>query len=228
MCLYGFQAFPSCASGLQRRLPQLGLRCNGGIPCRWFIFSVEVFVEDLAREEFEKPEIVGFDIAGAWGLLGLSCLLCSSVFRVGKVTFGAWGPDVPGLEPWHWVFLAAWVGFMGYMEGYRGFQLGYSRRVVLRALALRSESRLLPRLLAPLSCMGVIYAPRRRLIVAWFIILAVIGIVTVVRFFPQPWRGLIDAGVVVGLTWGLFAMWANIGKVLSGRVVPEPVSRQRR
>jgi hypothetical protein len=27
-----------------------------------------------------------------------------------------------------------------------------------------------------------------------------------VRLLPQPWRGIVDAGVVVGLTWGTISL----------------------
>lgn len=182
-------------------------------------------MEHVVAEELEPSDIDGFDAVGLWGLLGLSALLGSSVYRVSLVALGAWGQDVVPLQAHHWIFLAVWVAFMGYTEGYRGFQLGYSRRVVRRALSLKQEERLLPRLLAPLTCMGIIYASRRRLVSAWSIIVAVVGMVSLVRLFPQPWRGLVDAGVVVGLGWGLLSMWSNMARVLAGGVVPAPVRR---
>ncbi len=185
-------------------------------------------MEDVVAEELEQSERVGLDVVGFWGVLGLSALLGSSVYRVSLVALDAWGDEVAPLQAHHWIFLTVWVLFMGYTEGYRGFQLGYSRRVVLCALSLRHEQRLMPRLLAPLTCMGVIYASRSRLVVAWSVIVAVVGIVSVVRLFPQPWRGLVDAGVVVGLGWGLLAMWSNIIRVLAGGSVPEPVRRRAR
>ena len=35
-------------------------------------------------------------------------------------------------------------------------------------------------------------------------------IVVVVHQFPQPWRGIVDAGVVVGLGWGVVCLWREI------------------
>lgn len=159
-------------------------------------------------------------LAGGWGIIGISLLLTSSVGRVAQVV-------VDGFSyPLTWLHLPAailWVGFMGYTEGYRGFQLGYSRRVVLRAISLESETRLAPRLLAPLTCMGLIFAPWSRLRVSWFVVFAVIGVVSLVRAVPQPWRAIIDAGVVLGLGWGLVAVWVYTARALAGHPVPEPV-----
>ncbi|MYA76383.1 MAG: hypothetical protein F4Y17_01955 [Gemmatimonadetes bacterium] len=31
-------------------------------------------------------------------------------------------------------------------------------------------------------------------------------LIFLIRYLPQPWRGIVDAGVVVGLTWGLVSM----------------------
>ena len=159
-------------------------------------------------------------IAGIWGIVGISLLLTSSVWRVAQVV-------VDGLAyPITLVHLPAavlWMGFMGYTEGYRGFQLGYSRRVVLRALSLQAETRLLPRVLAPLTCMGLIFAPWSRLRVSWFVVLAIVGVVSVVRAIPQPWRAIVDAGVVLGLGWGLVAVWVYTARALAGHSVPEPV-----
>jgi len=34
----------------------------------------------------------------------------------------------------------------------------------------------------------------------------IIGFVIIVKSLPQPWRGILDAGVVVGLTMGCFSI----------------------
>ena len=34
----------------------------------------------------------------------------------------------------------------------------------------------------------------------------VVVLIIGVRMLEQPWRGIVDAGVVVGLTWGLLAI----------------------
>jgi hypothetical protein len=111
-----------------------------------------------------------------------------------------------GLSAWAWLATAAWVGFMAYFEGYRGFQHGFSPRVVNRAVELSRDPGWLRTALAPLYCMSLFSAERRRLIVSWTLIVMIIGLVVGVSQLDQPARGIIDAGVVVGLGWGLAAL----------------------
>jgi len=62
----------------------------------------------------------------------------------------------------HWAALIVSVAYMAYAEGYKGFHLGFAPRVVIRASYLRDNPRLSHILLAPLFCMGYIYATRKR------------------------------------------------------------------
>ena len=124
------------------------------------------------------------------------------------------------LSPAHWTFAIAWTLFMAYSEGYRGFQLRFAPRVVARAWHLRSHPRVLHVLLAPAFCMGYFHASRKRLILSWSITAMIVCIVVCVRLVPQPWRGLVDLGVVVGLSWGCIALLAEtIRAVRSGTEV---------
>ena len=43
-----------------------------------------------------------------------------------------------------------------------------------------------------------------------------------VRSLPQPWRGIIDGGVVLGLIWGLGVIWWLFARYLAGAEVPPP------
>ena len=51
--------------------------------------------------------------------------------------------------------------------------------------------------------MGYFYIQRRRRIVIYMITGSIIAIILAVKWLAQPWRGIVDAGVLVGLTWGL-------------------------
>ncbi len=115
--------------------------------------------------------------------------------------------------PWelnHWVFLSVWIPFMAYSEGYRGFQLRFSPMVVSRAwhLAVRDKPEPWKLLLAPLFAMGFFCASRKRLLTSWLLTVAIVGFVWCARQLPQPWRGLVDIGVVVGLGWGI--VWIGV------------------
>jgi hypothetical protein len=95
---------------------------------------------------------------------------------------------------------------MAYAEGYRGFQKAFSPRVAARALYLKKNPCLLHVLLAPFFCMGFFHASRRRKITSFSVTSGIIVLILLVRLLPQPWRGIIDAGVVVGLAWGLISL----------------------
>ncbi|MEE2828901.1 MAG: hypothetical protein VX498_06920 [Myxococcota bacterium] len=113
------------------------------------------------------------------------------------------------LSPVHWAFAIGWTLFMAYSEGYRGFQLRFAPRVVARAWHLRSHPRPLHVLVAPVFCMGYFHASRKRVLLTWGHTEKIVCIVAFVRLLSQPWRGLVDLGVVVGLSWGCIAILAG-------------------
>ena len=110
------------------------------------------------------------------------------------------------LTTWQWVLLGGWVMFNLYAEGYRGFHRRFSPRVVARAMELGDNPRWFRVLFAAPYCMGLFRAPRRVLITSWVLLFVIMGVVVFVRQLAQPWRGIIDAGVVVGLGAGLLSM----------------------
>jgi hypothetical protein len=138
-----------------------------------------------------------------WGLLGVSLLLGSAVYRLAPLAMDALTHD---LRWYHWLFLAFVLLFMAYAEGYRAFQQGFSPRVAARARYLTNHRNTLHALLAPLFCMGYFHAPKRRRVTSISVTLGIIILIILVRLLPQPWRGIVDAGVVVGLAWGLLSL----------------------
>jgi hypothetical protein len=142
-------------------------------------------------------------LGALWGLSGVLLLLGSAVVRLLPVALNAF--SVP-FHWHHWTALGANILFMAYAEGYRAFQKGFSPRVVARARYLMENPRPVRVVAAPLFCMGFFHATRRRQIASLSVTGGVILLVVLVRWLPQPWRGIIDAGVVVGLAWGLIAL----------------------
>ncbi|MBO85226.1 MAG: hypothetical protein CL927_07695 [Deltaproteobacteria bacterium] len=156
-------------------------------------------------------------LAAAWGVLGVLVLLGSAIFRLSPI---AWSALSGPLQPVQYAFVVGWVLFMAYGEGYRGFQRAFSPRVVARAAWLRHHPTPMRLLLAPAFCMGFFHATRKRLLVSWIITVGVVVLIVGVKFIPDPWRGLVDAGVVVGLSWGLLAIVAwGLGHLV-GRPLP--------
>ena len=160
-----------------------------------------------------KSSLLG-TFGAAWGIIGLSII-------IGRGLFSVW-PYVEELElatftAAHWVGFAVSMAFMGYAEGYKGFQLKFSPRVAARALYLKANATPLRVLFAPLFCMGFFHATRKRKNVAYAITTMVIVLIITVRSLPQPWRGIIDAGVLFGLGWGLLSVWIFCAKAFFGR-----------
>lgn len=152
-------------------------------------------------------------IGAIWGILGLSLLLGSALYRLVP-----YAQDLCGMElNWlHGMALVASLFFMGYAEGYKGFQLKFSPRVAARALYLKQNPTWARVLFAPLFCMGFFHATRKRKIVSYSLTLMIIGLIVWVKTLAQPWRGIVDAGVVLGLGWGLVSIWIFAMKAFFG------------
>lgn len=147
----------------------------------------------------KRISIIGI-VGAVWGITGVLLLLTSATYRLAPVALEAISYELTWL---HWVSLAVIVVGMAYAEGYRGFQQGFSPRVAARARYLQEHPRPLHILLAPFFCMGFFHATRRRKITSISLTLGIVMLVVLVRMIDQPWRGIIDAGVVVGLAWGI-------------------------
>ena len=139
-----------------------------------------------------------------WGLTGVFALIGSAVYRLTPLAVNAFSYEFLW---YHWVVFAFVLLFMAYGEGYRAFQQGFSPRVAARAKYLNDRPRLIHSLLAPFFCMAYFHAPRRRRITSISVTIGIIVLVILVRLLPQPWRGIIDGGVVVGLVWGLISLF---------------------
>lgn len=160
-------------------------------------------------------------IALVWGAGGFFLLLCFTIYRLSPFVCES------VLVPWHWWHHIVWwtnIGAMAWFEGYRGFQCAFSPRFGARASVLWRSSTPLQAALAPLILMGFLQAPRRRVLTAVFIAVGVTMIVFVYKLLPQPWRGILDAGVIVGLAWGLVAtIWSCIDAIMYQPIVDPEV-----
>lgn len=143
-------------------------------------------------------------IGAIWGFLGVNLLIGCAVFRLAPRAMEALRWD---LSPWQWTLLGLWLVFMLVSEGYRGFQKKFSPRTAARVRYLRDHPTGLRVLLAPLFCMGYFHANRKTRIIAYGLTTGIVVLVILVSLCPQPWRGIIDCGVVAGLVWGLASFW---------------------
>lgn len=167
----------------------------------------------------------------SWSVLGLVAVLLQAIVRLlpralEPVLDGSL--DVVGVL----AYLAAILG-LGYAEGYRGFQRSFSPRVVVRALVLAKRPAdqggwLV--VIGPLMVMGLVHATRRRLLGSWALVLGIVGVIMLVSLLEHPWRGAVDAGVVVGLSWGVVATVGLTIRALRGEVLDADAAlpRERR
>ncbi|MEL7451718.1 MAG: hypothetical protein AAFN78_21100 [Pseudomonadota bacterium] len=155
----------------------------------------------LAAGEGNAASLRG-TLAAWWGIGGFTFMLAVSVYRLAALAADSFQ------MPWHLGHQILFIGnllVMLWVEGYRGFQLKFSPRFAQRAVELRSRNTIVEAIAAPLVLMGMLYAPRRQLIASWLLTAGIVVIVLVYRAMPQPWRGILDAGVAAALLWGLVA-----------------------
>ena len=143
-------------------------------------------------------------VGAVWGLIGLSF-----IFGRGLFCLYPFVEELPEMSfEWiHWTALVLSLLFMGYAEGYKGFHLKFSPRAAARARYLQFNPTPVRLLLAPFFCMGFFHATRKRKILAFSLTAMIVLLIVLVRQLPQPWRGIIDAGVLLGLGWGLVSVW---------------------
>ncbi|HXV61685.1 MAG TPA: hypothetical protein VEK15_13385 [Vicinamibacteria bacterium] len=143
-------------------------------------------------------------IIASWCVAGVAAFLGRALGALAPIAAEIF--DAGALTGLQWMLLVAWVTLNAYAEGYRGFHRSFSPRVVERAFHLgRNPSPMRVLLGAPYS-MGLFDAPRRIVVTSWLLLLGIVLLVIWVRRLAQPWRGIVDAGVVVGLGLGLLSI----------------------
>ncbi|MBP82699.1 MAG: hypothetical protein CMO61_02500 [Verrucomicrobiales bacterium] len=103
---------------------------------------------------------------------------------------------------------------MLFAEGYRGFQKKFSPRTAARVRYLKQNPTWIRVVLAPFFCMGYFYASKKTKIVAYALTFGVIILIALVKFLEQPWRGIVDFGVVLGLSYGLISFLIYTARAL--------------
>ena len=144
--------------------------------------------------------------AGAlWAVGGIVGLLVWAIYRLALISVAAFDH---AFAWYHWAALLAIVPFMAWSEGWRGFQLRFSPRVAERAMTVRRQPTRRRVALAPLYAAGYFEGTRRERLGVWFGTAGILILIVLVHRLDQPWRGILDAGVVVGLSWGTIATLA--------------------
>ena len=134
-----------------------------------------------------------------WGVGGVLILLLFAIYRLAPMALAL---ESASMEITHWACLAFSISYMAYAEGIKGFHQGFAPRLVKRALYLKQNPNISYVIFAPFFCMGYFYATKKRQITSLGLTGLIVCFVILVRLISQPWRGILDAGVVTGLTIG--------------------------
>lgn len=110
-----------------------------------------------------------------------------------------------GLSLQEYALLLLSIAAFGYGEGYRALHRRFVPHVIERAIALAKSDLggLRGLALSPLYVLCMVHAERRVLAKAWLSVALIVCAVLVVKALPEPYRGIIDAGVAVALGIGL-------------------------
>lgn len=154
-----------------------------------------------------------------WGLGGVLVLLIYAIVRLSLIAVDAFEQNFTW---WHWLILIANTLFMAHSEGYKGFQKAYSPRVVARARVILESPTAVRVLLAPFFCMCFFDATRQRLAVTYVLTIGIVILISVFHYLPQPLRGILDVGVVLGLSWGVISITYFMLKAWTGQLDHSP------
>ena len=147
-----------------------------------------------------QPSSIKGVLAVSWAIIGLLSLLSFACWRLSAYTIESFSMPLSWV---HWLVFVVWTIFMAHGEGYKGFQKKFSPRFAVRCKYLLHNTTFLQLLLAPLFCMAYFHAPKNRVIATYALTIMIIIFIFSFRLIPQPWKGLLDFGVVLGLFWGI-------------------------
>ena len=148
-------------------------------------------------------------IGAIWGFLGFTTLIGMALYRLTPLAVDTFNHE---LTPLHWIALVVCVVFMAYSEGYKGFQKAFSPRAAARLKYLKEHPKWNFVLFAPLFVMCFFHTTKKRKIVAYCLTSGIIVLILLVHQLDQPWRGVVDVGVVVGLSWGILSFFIFVAK----------------
>ena len=161
---------------------------------------------------FNEREYIVKSLSVVWAVVGVVLMLLFAIARLSVYAFAAWEF---GLTLMQGLFLIIICIFMAYSEGYKGFYLNFSPRFAARVKYIYQSGSAVERLLSPLFCFGYFGTTRSKQIVSIMLTTALITLVLFMHYVPQPWRGIIDAGVVVGLSLGVLSIIVCVVKELA-------------
>ncbi len=142
-------------------------------------------------------------LGALWGVAGVLLLLAYAIFRLTPPTIEAFSYH---FWWYHWAILLLNTALVAYLKGYRGFQKGLSPRIAARAKYINNHPNVLRLLMGPFYCIGYFHIIKKKQIITILMTIAMVILILLIRLLNQPWRGIIDAGVVIALSWGFISL----------------------
>jgi len=163
-----------------------------------------------SNKRFSIKSLLAKRSLAVWSVFQVVCLLANAIKRL--IPIAAEPILQNDLLPWQWTMYVGFAIFMAYTEGYKAFQLKFSPLVVQRAFGLSDQTpNLFNYILSGPYAMGLFGATKKRMIVSWSVTIFVLALVPIVKRLPYPYRAIVDAGVIVGLSYGALAtIWQTI------------------
>jgi hypothetical protein len=148
--------------------------------------------------------------AGAWALVAIGVTFVEAIYRLAS---RALLTLERGLSTAETCALVVSVALFAYGEGYRALHRRFIPQLIVRASRLHPPDSGCLRvwLLGPLIVLSLIQAERSVQLRAWASIGLIVLAVLIVRALPEPWRGIVDAGVAVALAIGLGSLLVRLG-----------------
>lgn len=191
---------------------------NGALMSRGGALNQAQGSSEAVKCPFTKFSKLASSIYGTGGVLYILSKAIRRVLPIALEPFSEGATPLTQLQLCAYVVTCLWFA---YVEGYKGFQTKFAPLVVSRSFTMEfGSSKFHHYLLAPFYSMGLFHATKKRMIVSWSVTLGVAGIVSAVKKLPYPWRNIVDAGVVVGLTWGCVSIVAHYIKALVTGATP--------
>lgn len=137
-----------------------------------------------------------------FGLVVVAITLAEASLRLGA---RAMSTLHSGLSVQDYALFILSVAAFGYGEGYRALHRRFIPHVIERAIELAHSHLRGFRgfALSALYVLCMVHAPRREVVKAWVSVALIVCAVVIVKALPEPYRGIIDAGVAVALGIGL-------------------------
>jgi hypothetical protein len=144
-------------------------------------------------------------IIGTWCTLQVVGILSMSIIRIVPIVAQLFR-DQNEMNALAWSATFIWCCLMAYYEGYKGFYLKFCPVVVERSFTLEDPVLSPSVILGGPYAMGLFKADKHRLITSWTLLFMIFWMIKLVKLLPYPYRAMVDAGVLVGISCGILSL----------------------